>query len=364
MLDRFRDMKPLVWAFIPFWPDDGQVPGDSYDSAQYKAELALTFHSLGLPWIWQPVSHGSVDQAVAQALESSREHGVVVFNFCDGVDDPTDAPGLSVIDALERAGLRFTGADSAFYRISQSKILTKACLQEAGVPTAPFAVVPNSGPLDGIGDGLTWPLFCKPDISAGSWGISPSSVVHSSQELHACREALKAGPFSEYCAGSDFLAEEFIDGPEFTVFVGGRWDRPETMWTLPPIQRVFHSRIPSGERFLSFDRYLDLPEGDSRPGAEETSFWYERCPPELEAALCDLSLGAYRAVRGRSYGRVDIRQDARTGRFYVLEVNPNCGLSGDEQVTSPVGNILRLAGLTFAELIGRIIDETATYSGT
>ncbi|MBS1188832.1 MAG: hypothetical protein H6R10_624 [Rhodocyclaceae bacterium] len=346
---------PLVWAFVPLGADGWQVPEDSYDSAQYKAELALAFQRLGLPWIWQPVRHGTVDQTVAQALESSRRHEVVVFNFCDGTDDPSDTPGLSVVHALERAGLRFTGADSGFYRISTSKVLMKSLLQEAGVATAPFAVVPNSGPVDGIGDGLAWPLFCKPDVSAGSYGISLRSVVHSSEELHACREGLKTGPFAQLFAESTFLAEQFIDGPEFTVFVGGHWDRPETIWSLVPAQRVFHGSIPPGERFLSFDRYLEIYEEESPPPGGEKFFWYERCPPEVEAALCDLATRAYRAVRGRSYGRVDIRQDARTGRFYVLEVNANCGLSGSEG--SSMGNILRLAGLDFAGLMGRIIED-------
>jgi D-alanine-D-alanine ligase len=69
-----------------------------------------------------------------------------------------------------------------------------------------------------------------------------------------------------------------------------------------------------------------------------------------------LATRAYLAVNGTSYGRVDIREDGATGDLYVLEVNANPGISGDEEEV-PVGCSLRLAGMTFADLLGRIMAE-------
>lgn len=331
--------------------------GDSYDTADFKAELAQTFNELGLPWIWQVVTHGNLDEIIAQAVQSGRQQDVVVFNFCDGVDDPNDAPGVSVVRALERSGLRFTGADSRFFDISTSKTCMKTLFQAAGVATAPFAVVPNSGSLDGVGTDLTWPLFCKPDVSAASYGISLRSVVRTPQDLLACREELKTGPFAHYFAHADFLAEQFILGPEFTLFVCGCWDQPETIWTLPPAERVFHPDIPAAERFLSYDRYWAHYQEESAPPAGEAFYAYKRCAADLEARLTELGLAAYIACRGHGYARVDIRQDSASGELYVLEVNANCGLSGDDQTS--LGSILKIADMSFARLIGRIVDSAA-----
>ncbi|MEI7614433.1 MAG: hypothetical protein WCK63_16155 [Betaproteobacteria bacterium] len=347
---------PLIWAFIPFWIAQNQLQGDSYDTGDFKSELALAFHHLGLPWIWQPITHGNLAQAIEQALASSKQRPVVVFNFCDGIDDPNETPGLSVVSALERSGLCFTGANTDFFRISTSKIWMKELFQEAHVPTAPFMVVPNADTLEGLTEGLEWPLFLKPDVSAASYGISLRSVVHSMPELLAYRDELKTGHFAQYFAQATFVAEQFIEGPEFTLFVGGQWDQAGSLWSLPPVQRVFHHSVPSAERFLSYDRYWGHYREESAPPAGEAFYKYQAAPEDLQASLIQLGESAYRAVRGVGYGRVDIRQDQRSGRLYVLEVNANCGLSGDDQTS--LGNILYFAGLSFPELIGKIIEKT------
>lgn len=347
--------QTLIWAFIPFCIRQGRLLGDSYDTADFKAELAWAFQQLGLPWIWQAVTHSNLNEVIAQVSASNKQQPVVVFNFCDGIDDPQDTPGLSVVHALEKSGLRFTGADARFFAISTSKIRMKTLFQAAGVATPPFAVVANSGPLDGVGADLAWPLFCKPDVSAASYGVTLRSVVHDSQALQAYREELKTGPFGQYFAQADFLAERFIQGPEFTLFVGGRWDRPESLWSLPPAERIFHPSIPVAERFLSFDRYWGHYQEESAPPAGEAFYAYRPCAENVQAQLTDLGLAAYRAARGHGYGRVDIRQDSRSGEYYVLEVNANCGLSGDDQTS--LGNILKIAGLSFAQLLGLIVAD-------
>ena len=75
-----------------------------------------------------------------------------------------------------------------------------------------------------------------------------------------------------------------------------------------------------------------------------------------------LSWEAYVATKGKGYTRVDIRQDASSGKLYVLEVNAQCGLSEDENYTS-IGAILKVSNVTFSELIVAIIkDALLTFS--
>ena len=54
-------------------------------------------------------------------------------------------------------------------------------------------------------------------------------------------------------------------------------------------------------------------------------------PDELRARLQKVSLDAYRALRVRDYGRVDLRL-TETGEIYVIEVNANCYLEQSERV--------------------------------
>jgi D-alanine-D-alanine ligase len=60
---------------------------------------------------------------------------------------------------------------------------------------------------------------------------------------------------------------------------------------------------------------------------------------------------AYRALRARDYGRVDLRL-TDTGEIYVIEVNANCYLEeGSEFATAA-----KAAGIEFPDLVQRIVD--------
>ena len=341
-------MPPLVWALTPYLIRDGKLVGESYDNEQTKAEVAAAFHTLGIPWIWQPVVPECIGEVLAQIAKYREKHDTIVFNFCDG-DDINGYPGLSLLRALEVSGIPFTGARANFYEISTSKILIKNALQTAGVPTAPFTILPQSGPIQGICDRMGAPLFLKPATSAAGWGLTLRSVVHTDAEIEACRAELLSGEFAQYFLHDTLFVEKFIRGPEFTVFVGGYHDNPEGLWTLPPTERVFAHDIPPEQRILCNERL-------GRP-----FYHYEAAPPELAGALIDLAKAAFCAVQGTSYGRVDIRLDCAEGTLYVLEVNANPGISGDEEVVS-VGRMLDLANMTFAGLLGKIISQITDLS--
>ena len=71
--------------------------------------------------------------------------------------------------------------------------------------------------------------------------------------------------------------------------------------------------------------------------------------PGLRARLQKVSLDAYRALRVRDYGRVDLRL-ADTGEIFVIEVNANCYLENESEFAMAA----KADGLTYAELIPRI----------
>jgi D-alanine-D-alanine ligase len=75
--------------------------------------------------------------------------------------------------------------------------------------------------------------------------------------------------------------------------------------------------------------------------------------PALRRKVEAVALAAHRALECRDFSRVDIRCDAQ-GRPCCLEVNPLAGLNPR---TSDLAFIARFEGMTYEELIGRILSE-------
>src|SRR5205085_4265896 len=74
-------------------------------------------------------------------------------------------------------------------------------------------------------------------------------------------------------------------------------------------------------------------------------------PDELRARLQKVAVDAYRALRVRDYGRVDLRL-TDTGDIYVLEVNASCYLERASEFAMSAA----AAGLEYPKLIERIVQ--------
>jgi D-alanine-D-alanine ligase len=74
-------------------------------------------------------------------------------------------------------------------------------------------------------------------------------------------------------------------------------------------------------------------------------------PDELRAKLQKVALDAYRALRVRDYGRIDLRL-TETGDIYVIEVNASCYL----EETSEFARAAAAAGLDYPALVNRIAE--------
>jgi len=343
-----------VWAFIPYGQTDEGLVSEQYDTPLTRRELAEVFAALGLDWQWTPVTRENLAELVETVATAANGHLPVVLNYCDG-DDIFDEPGISVIHHLERHRLIFTGADAAFYHMSTSKIRMKEAFERAGVPTAPFAVIADpERDTSGLCARLGAPLLVKPAVSAGSFGLSLHSVVHNDAELQAQAAQLLQGPYGQEFALGGIFAERFISGPEFTVLVLGSPAHPDTARVYPPVERAFNTGLPEEERFFTYDRYWELYREESPLPDGQRLYEYRSAPPALRERLTELSWQAYCAVGGTGYGRVDFRMDARSGELFVLEVNANCGISSPEDDSS-VGNILKLSGIPFTELMSDML---------
>jgi D-alanine-D-alanine ligase len=71
--------------------------------------------------------------------------------------------------------------------------------------------------------------------------------------------------------------------------------------------------------------------------------------PEMRARLQGVALDAYRALRVRDYGRIDMRLTG-AGEIYVIEVNASCYLEEESEFAMAA----EAEGIGYTELINRI----------
>jgi len=353
--DRFESWRPFVWVFIPYYVRETGIESPEYDLPAFRAEVKSWFDRLGYEYAWTPVTIANHTSVIDSLMPAHREGRCAVLNLCDG-SELDGSPGITVVRALESANIPFTGGSPFFFEITTHKVPLKARLLEHGVATSPYVPL-RTFPEDlrRIETELGYPAFIKPEVSSGSSGISIKSRVTNAQDVMDRIATLLGGEDGEFYRTSGIYAERFIDGPEFTVFVVSDKSAPIGARAYPPVQRLFHSDLPAHERFLSFDRYWSEFKEESRLSPGQPFYRYGMAPERLAGRLADLAERAYVALEGRSYGRVDIRLDEKADELFVLEVNANCGLSGDSETS--VGEMLLLSKIPVTQVITGMLRD-------
>jgi len=347
-----------VWLLVPQVESDDPNIQYYYDFSQGLEEYKKVFDELQVDWKYQPVTINNF-QAVIDKITLS-ENGKIPFilNLCDG-DEVNKVPGISVINYLLEKEILFSGSDSDFYHITSSKITMKKAFERAGVSTPAWEIIDKKDQnIAGIFERLGSPLIVKPAVSGGgSMGISIKNVVHTEQELQKQIELMFEGYRDWNLSSGGLVIEQFIKGPEFTSFIVGSSDRPNECIHYQSVERIFHSSLPETEKFLSFDRLWEFYEDETAMPDQGSFYEYALPASNIISLLQQITLEAYKAVKGCGYARLDIRMDAATKKLYVLEVNAQCGLSEDEDNTS-IGAILRMSGKSFTQLIYEIVKDS------
>ncbi|HEV7782482.1 MAG TPA: hypothetical protein VGO58_14510 [Chitinophagaceae bacterium] len=357
-----RLLKPYtIWVLAPHLESDDPNIQHYYDFTQSIKEYTKVFEELKASWKWQPVTMDNYKEIIRSIAASANGKTPLILNLCDG-DEVNGTPGVSVIRELEKYGLIYTGSDVHFYNVTTSKIPMKKAFDKARVATANWRVINDKkGSTKGLAKRVGTPIIIKPAVSGGSMGVSVKNVVHTEEELAKRVEEIYKGYHGWNLLVDGLFVEQFITGPEFTTFITGSADDPEHCKVYEPVERVFHQSLPESEKFLSFDRLWEIYEDETPMPQNENFYEYKPVEPSLVPALKKLSLEAYLSCGGKGYTRIDIRQDAATGKLYMLEVNAQCGLSEDEDYTS-IGAILKVSGVSFTSIIAEIFRDALRRS--
>ena len=354
--------KPYkIWALAPYLESDDPNIQHYYDFTHSIQEFTGVFEELNANWKWQPVTMDNFKTIIRSIAEPKNGKIPLVLNLCDG-DEVNGTPGVSVIHELEKYGLIYTGSDAYFYNTTTSKIPMKKAFDKAGVPTANWRVITEKkGSIRGIAKRVGTPIIIKPAVSGGSMGVSVKNVVNTEEELAKRVEEIYKGYRGWNLLADGLFVEQFITGPEFTTFITGSADDKSNCIVYEPVERIFHPSLPDSEKFLSFDRLWEIYE-DEPPMPENGNFYeYQKVTGDLVKKLKKLSFDAYKACGGKGYTRIDIRQDASTGKLYLLEVNAQCGLSDDENYTS-IGAILKASNVSYTAVIAEILKDALRRS--
>ena len=183
---------------------------------------------------------------------------------------------------------------------------------------------------------LRYPLFAKPIGEGTGKGVTAASRIETPDQLDAvCTGLLKTH-------AQPVLVEEYLPGREFTTGIVGTGPGAEAVGTMEVI-------------------LLDAADAHAYTylNKEYCRVRYELASGAEAEGCARIALQAWRALGARDAGRVDIRFDAY-GKPSFIEVNPLAGLHPEH---SDLPIICTMVGVTFQQLIGKILDSARQRAG-
>jgi D-alanine-D-alanine ligase len=260
----------------------------------------------------------------------------LIFNLTESYAGD-DTKEMNVTAYMDLLGIPYTGAGPHAHFLAQDKATAKKMFHFHEIRT-PFFATSYRGIIDHAHD-VQFPLIVKPLSEDGSIGIDAEAVVNSVKELMERVEYVQ----SEF--DSPALIEEYIEGREIYAAILGSYEHTEVL----PLVELDLSKLPEGtpkiaSRDVKFER-------QSRAYKLTKSKIAEDLDEETTKKLNDTALAAYRAVKLRDYGRIDMRLTPK-GEVYVIEANPNPWLSSKHEFAMAA----KKAGRTYTQLIGEIVQ--------
>jgi D-alanine-D-alanine ligase len=233
---------------------------------------------------------------------------------------------------LELLNLPYTGSGILASALAIDKISTKRIWLSSGLSTPEFQELKADSDWNAVVKHLGLPLIVKPAHEGSSLGLTK---VQSVEDLPAAYE-LAAG------MDAKVIAETCIIGDELTCPLVGYGNDAEAL----PVIKI----IPPQANYDFHNKYF----------SDETQYL---CPtglkPEVNLAVQELALAAYRAIDCRTWGRADVMLDQKTGKPYLLEMNTSPGMTSHSLVPMAA----KAAGVDYAELVLWVISQTLNNTG-
>jgi len=268
-----------------------------------------------------------------------------VFNMAEGLNAGARESQIPAI--LDMLGIPYTGSGILTQAITLDKTKTKEILIYHGVPTPRYQLFNHCD--EKISSDLVFPLFVKPNAEGSSKGIRNNSLVNNEKELKKMVKYV----ISTYKQPA--LAEEYLDGREFTVGVIGN-SPPRVL----PIVEITFDYLPAGiNKFDSYEVkwYWDNPNNPVDPIV---------CPakvdPELKQRIEEVALRTYKVLGILDLCRMDMRLD-KEGIPHVIDVNALPGMMPNPIDNSRFPKACYAAGMNYDKIVNTVLNEAMKRYG-
>lgn len=278
----------------------------------------------------------------------------MVFNMAEGVYGNNRESQIPIM--LEMLDIPFTGSDALTLAICLDKSRTKEILSYYNVPVSPFFVCHSNNDVEKIGYNkdnnyiylnkkrLYPPVIIKPVREGSSKGImNDISLIRDPINLKDRISQL----VSKY--NQPVIIEEFLEGREFTVALLGNGDN---ITVLPIVEIIFDNLPKEANPIYSYEaKWLwDTPDNPID---------IFHCPAVLRDServyIERLCRKVFNILRCRDWCRIDLRLN-KNGIPNIIEVNPIPGIIPDPKANSCFPKAARTAGITYSNLIHKILD--------
>ena len=222
---------------------------------------------------------------------------------------------------LDSLNIPYTGSNSESSKLCMNKRTTKEILLSNDILTPNYENI-SKMKLSSIKEKFQYPFIVKPSAEGSSIGVY---IVENDSDLE------KAISANENIS-SDFIAEDYVKGVEYTVGILGDSALP-VIKLLPPGKFYdFNAKYESDNM-----RYI--------------------CPSQLDDSMEDklkkISLNCFKACGCRGWGRIDIIIDEK-GNPWVIELNTVPGMTSHSLV--PLAAKQR--DIDFENLVLKILDSS------
>jgi D-alanine-D-alanine ligase len=337
-----------VWGEEPVAPESAEEKTPKKKGKRPKAkrekedreEIFEALEKLGHEPFYQ------VLDGTPQCLTALAKCGAdLVFNLTESFAGD-DTKEMNVAAYLDLLGMRYTGGGPHAHFLAQDKATAKKMFAFHGIKT-PFSAMSYRGRIDHAHD-VSFPLIVKPVWEDGSIGIDADAVVNSVKELMERVEYIQ----NEF--DSPALIEEYIEGREIYAAILGSYETAQAL----PLVELDLSRLPEGTpKIASYDVKF---EKDTAAHKLTKSHLAADLDEEIVARVQQTGLAAYKAVKLRDYGRIDMRLTPN-GEVYVIEANPNPWLSSKQEFAMAA----KASGRSYTDLIREILEMAmARYAPT
>ncbi len=313
------------------------------------AAVACTPGNAGTAERWPTPSVAATDAAGLVALARAQATDLVILG-------PDSAVAAGVGDAMAAAGIACFGPTRAAGQVESSKAFAKACMDRAGIPTAPFAVFDDLAPARDFIRAHPGRLVVKADGLALGKGVTVCDTA--AQAVAAATALLVGGARGE--AGRRVVIEDRLEGEEISCFAV--CDGEDAVMLLPARD---YKRAHDGDRGPNTGGM-----GAFAPARPDWPAVNARVRREVVLPLLQELARQGAPYRGCLY--VGGMVDPRTGAVTVLEFNARFG-DPEAQVVLPllpdpvpwlVGAATgQVGGLTPVPAAGAAVGVVATRRG-